>query len=530
MRKSYRGALPKPDKRGYVRPKIGDKRFTVGNVRHVGDAEMERRHDALRDLFDRQCECHNLDHWSAAILPYAEKIAKGDRLIFRVSEFAKDHVGQASEEAQHLQELRQLGLDISADDPTAIVRGEKEFQDLLRSKVREEVARAISKTDAYFDEFPSGLVQRLNSSTPSDETKLEVKTFYQAIDAYRSHRMATGKKQDNGNASPSVQNDLRISKRLKKEMSDFAIWETSDKNQLDELFAYWRNRPVSKKTGDRISDSHSKHTMNTLWSIFVFIDESSRWNWELPKGAGRIDRTPISLDSDRKKRRSRRISQSIYDPDQLALIAKNLDRLGKLILGVSVNCAMQPAEIGRLEVDDLYTAHPETNVKGDWVVFDRPKTHEYGEWKLWAEVAELAAWGRQRAITLGCDRLVVTETGQSWYREDWTHPATNFCDWWQESPANKNHKCGVVTKLSREVSGFPRYTIKYLRKILPTLVRPTYGNEIADLINARKVDRHGRVSGRDTDRYADRLYDEAAEAVLAQREHFRPFLDALKCD
>ena len=42
------------------------------------------------------------------------------------------------------------------------------------------------------------------------------------------------------------------------------------------------------------------------------------------------------------------------------------------------------------------------------------------------------------------------------------------------------------------------------------------------------VDRSGRVAGRDTDRYADRLYDEAANAMLELEEHFRPFLDALK--
>jgi hypothetical protein len=59
-------------------------------------------------------------------------------------------------------------------------------------------------------------------------------------------------------------------------------------------------------------------------------------------------------------------------------------------------------------------------------------------------------------------------------------------------------------------------------------VRPKYGKEIADLVNARKVDRSGRLGGRDTDRNADRLYDEAAEAVMNLQDHFRPFQDALK--
>ena len=49
--KTYRGKLPKPDKRGYVRPEIGDNRFTVGNVRSDSQGEMERRRDAVADPF-----------------------------------------------------------------------------------------------------------------------------------------------------------------------------------------------------------------------------------------------------------------------------------------------------------------------------------------------------------------------------------------------------------------------------------------------------------------------------------------------
>lgn len=72
-----------------------------------------------------------------------------------------------------------------------------------------------------------------------------------------------------------------------------------------------------------------------------------------------------------------------------------------------------------------------------------------------------------------------------------------------------------------------RYTIKTLRKILPHLIRPKYGKEVADLVNARHVDDDGRIAGSDTDRYADRLYDNVAEAIREMEPHFRPFLDAL---
>lgn len=312
-------------------------------------------------------------------------------------------------------------------------------------------------------------------------------------------------------------------------MDDLPVWEI-DRTKLDEMFGHWRNRPVSSKTGKRIASDTAKHLMDTLWSVLTWIDETDDWKWSLPNGAKRIRRTPEQIDSDRKKLRTRRISASTYTPDQLAIIASKLDRFGKMILGISVNCAMQPAEVGRLEVDDIYSEHPETKQKGDWIVFDRPKTHEYGEWLLWPEVAELARWGQDRSRQLGCHRIVVSENGKPWYREDWKNPETCFSKWWQQVPSKTSRGMGIVTRLNKEDPEFPRLTIKYLRKILPNMVRPRHGKEIADLINARKIDRSGRTDGRDTDRYADRLYDNATDAVCELRDRFRPFLEALQHD
>lgn len=121
MPKTYRGRLPKPDNRGYVRPEIGDKRFNLGNVRDVSTGQMERRLSALRDLFDRQCKHQKIDFWSAFILPFAKKVAAGERLTLHVSDYARSHNGQASEEAQGLQMLRDLGLDKGA----AVVRNHR---------------------------------------------------------------------------------------------------------------------------------------------------------------------------------------------------------------------------------------------------------------------------------------------------------------------------------------------------------------------------------------------------------------------
>jgi hypothetical protein len=68
-------------------------RFAVGNVHSISNGEMTRRLNSICDLFDRQCEFHKVDYWSAFLLPFAKKIAAGERLTFHVSQRAKREDG-----------------------------------------------------------------------------------------------------------------------------------------------------------------------------------------------------------------------------------------------------------------------------------------------------------------------------------------------------------------------------------------------------------------------------------------------------
>lgn len=353
MRKTYRGKLPDADKRGYVRPEIGGHRFTVGNVRTDSQGEMKRRRDAVADLFELQCRQTGEDRLVEPFLGFAKKLASGQRLKLSVSDYARANVGQASEEAQALAAFREMGLDIVADDPLTIAKGEAELKSLIDEKVRSEIAKALANVGSRFQSYPQGLVGSLQTKLPTDPENLETRTFFEAIDAYRKHLLKTGKRQDNGKPSPSVQNYLDTARRLKKSMDDRPMWEI-DRTKLDEMFAYWRNRPVSSKTGKPIASDTAKHLMDTLWSILTWIDEEDGWKWSLPNGAKRIRRSPEQIDSDRKKLKSRRITANTYSPEQLAIIASKLDRFGKMILGISVNCAMQPAEVDL--VNELNTA------------------------------------------------------------------------------------------------------------------------------------------------------------------------------
>jgi len=531
--RQYRGKLPAPDKHGNVRPRIGGHRFTVGNIRDTSQGEMKRRTNALKDLFDAQCKSEGIDYWANWCLQWAKRIEKGDKLVFNVSPMAKteDAMGRgfAVEDAEVLSRIKKLGLDIAADDTDAIARGERELRRWLDNRITKRVTELIDEErERSTQGFDDSLADQMHGVAPADPAKAETRTYHEALQAFRSHLRQNGKKREGGKLARSPQNYIRWTKQLEGRHQDFPLWKL-DSVKLDELFAFWRNRPVSERTGNHISFDDSRHKLACLKAVVKWLDANSRWSWELPKNYN-FDTTPVALDSDRRKNQTRRVTTNTYTSQQLAVIAKQLDTFGKMILGLSVNCGMQPAEIGRLEVGDVYSVHPETQELGPWVIFNRPKTHEYGEWILWPEVAGLTTWACQRAKEVKAELIVVTEKGVPWYRDDWSNPETRFSKWWQAIPTEKDAHEGIVTRLNKTIDGFPRLTIKTLRKILPNHARPKFGAEIADLLNARKTDRHGNIGGGDTDRYSDRLYNEAKQALCELRTEFEPFLAALRED
>ncbi|MEZ5943977.1 MAG: hypothetical protein R3C18_21480 [Planctomycetaceae bacterium] len=531
-RRQYQSQLPAADKNGNVRPRIGGKRFTVGNIRTESVGEMERRRDALKDLFAKQCEELKIDKWANWILPYAKQVERGERLTFNVRQPSKtdDAYGHgfASEDATVLSRLRKLGVEVEVDDEIAITRGESQLIKMLDDRVTKLVTLLIQneRTGAALG-LDQSLVEKLNGHGPPPNADAETRTFHQAIKAYQQNIEKTGKRHENGQLARSPKNYLRWSRLIMEAHEDFPMWRL-DRDKLDELLAYYRNRPISSKTGKSIGYDDAKHKLDCLWSIVNWISDSERWNWSRPKG--KFDRKPNRTASDRRKNATRRVSKGTYTPEQLAIIVPHLDTLGKAMLAIGVNCGMQASELGRLEINNYLTVHPETEEQDDWIIIDREKTGEYGEWILWPETAGLVRWSINRAKRIGTEILWVTEDGVPLYRESWENPETRIAKWWQAIPSKSDSHEGVVTRLSRTIDGFPRLTFKTIRKILPNMARPKHGAEVADLLNARSVDGSGTSGGRITDRYADRLYDEAKEAIQSLEPTFRPFLDALAVD
>ena len=537
----YRGGLPKPDPSGAWRPYVGKyrngkpARFTIGNRRDISEGEARRRLESVRDLFDKQCEKLGLTHWHGDVLETARQIAagqpgtiqfeKGDggfHLSRAFGRVAEKYTGVDPVRAFEDEELARLvfATGVPPDDPEHYRKVISALSELVRTHVQSAVAKI---TGRMTEKFGPAVVEKV----PSDPLDSETRTFHEALKAYRDHIEKTG---DRNEWQKLKSYPLRCQDRarwLESAHADFPVFQL-DLARMEELVAHWRNRPETA-LGKRCSLDHSRHMIDELFRVFSWLDNQPDWKWDMPKGAKQIKRKTVPLEQDFAAKRVRRITATTYTPEQLAIIAKRLDRCGKMMLGLAVNCGMGPAEFGRVEIDDIFPnqIHPEANLLGldwiaNWIMFDRRKTGEYGEWLLWSPVADLLKWGIERSRSLGVKRLAVRETGTSWYADHTENAAAYLGKWWQSQPSATHLQSGVVTAIAKEIEGFPRLTLKSLRKVLPNAVRTDFGKEVADLAVAHSVGRSEMV-----DRYSDKPYRKLHEAIRAMESKFAPFLETL---
>jgi len=541
---AYRGKLPKPDPSGAWRPYVGrdrngkPTRFTVGNRREVSEGEAQRRLNAVRDLFDQQYEKLGLSHWHGDVLETARQLAagqpgtvqfeKGDglRLGRHVGKWFEDYFGLPDPVREY--EDKQLARLVFATgaspaDPEHYRQAMARLAEWVRGLVQKAVDDIVGPMSDRYGPVVIGDV-------PPDPLKAETRTFHEALKAYRDHIEKTG---DRNERHKLRSYPLRCQDRarwLKSAHADFPVFQL-DLARMEELVAYWRNRPDTA-LGKRCSLDHSRHMIDELFRVFRWLDDQPDWKWDMPKGAKHIKRKPVPLDQDFVAKRVRRITATTYSPEQLTIIAQRLDRFGKMVLGLAVNCGMGPAEFGRVEIDDIFfnQRHPEANLLGldwtaNWLIFDRRKTGEHGEWLLWSPVADLLKWAVERSRSLGAKRVVVRDNGKCWYADHAENSASYLSKWWQAQPSEADSHCGVVTAIAKEVAGFPRLTVKTLRKVLPNAVRPEFGKEVADLSVAHSMGRSAMV-----DKYSDKPYRKLHEAIRAMEQKFAPFLDALSQD
>lgn len=510
-KRAYRGGVPKPDKRGYYRPEVGAVRFTVGHKSEVSEGEAKRRLEAIRELFNRQAGSSESD-WHSTALDIAKQLARGQSPV--VIPPAAEDDNPVTEHVRgriygyQVREARKWLPHVAIDEPLH----QKEVAS-QRDWLRQEVQRTIS-------ELQGGVVEEAKRAAPADidPSKLELRSFFAALNAYRERLKKVGKRDSAGNLSTRVRKQIDRLRYIKEhQQKDFPLWQL-DYAELDEITAYWANRPPTRK-GKRCSREHARDMLKDWWAFLRWLDKDSQWLWRFPERAEELKRPPVKLPEDNTSEPFSTINKPTYSPNQLAIIAEEADDFGRALIALCVNCAFGASEVGQWSTK-LYVirkAHPHAATIGfrssdtdSWITGKRPKTGVYGEHLLWPEVAEAIL-----PFLDGRPVLPVTKKGSLWYRTHSSNPQTAFGRWWSR----------LVVKAKRKNPDLPEYPFGSLRDTFPDVIRSEIkgGGEIASLCL-----HHGSTTNDDLlNLYTKLPFRRLFEATEELREKLLPLLQAL---
>ncbi len=193
------------------------------------------------------------------------------------------------------------------------------------------------------------------------------------------------------------------------------------------MIDYWRSRPA-RRDGKPTSHDNSRHHVGELMRFFRWLDSSSAFRWQMPRGLERVERKITKTEGER---RLSAITKEIYTVEELAELNRHATPVERLMLYLGLNCATGAAELGRLFEGDflLHQTHPYaerrhfvSTPEDSFARFIRPKSHVFGEWLLWDETVRMVEWGLELSRRLKSDLLIISERGQPWYRERTKNP------------------------------------------------------------------------------------------------------------
>jgi len=266
-------------------------------------------------------------------------------------------------------------------------------------------------------------------------------TFHEALKEYYKYRTAHFTKA--GEFDSSGHYMLGLIENFQKRQPNVPL-AMLDFTHCQEIYDFWRNRPLNLRTNKPLSKKHCSSHIGELRRFFIWLHTSNKFAWRRPEDFDLIDTKVQKLSSDRRSIHD--IELKTYTVDHLKLLYKHALPAQRLKIIWCLNCAHGAAEIGRVGWEDLFLnqPHPWTNeglkIASDesdsWCGLLRPKTDVVGWWWLWPETVQLIQWWKtdlQRRIKREfkpSERIMLTEKGANLYRDSSRNAQSSFSNEW----------------------------------------------------------------------------------------------------
>lgn len=333
--------------------------------------------------------------------------------------------------------------------------------------------------------------------------------LHEAIDTYINE---THERQHHGVATAcSTRNISQSLKMCKRYLPDSPL----DEFGLEEVcrcLETLASRPVSQATRRRISPRTAENAMKAFRRFCRWLSENEQVKWTQP-----VDSLP-RIRVARGEMPGRH--QEPINIQQLATVTQQLDSLGKLIMGLSVNCAMSPIDLATAEIGDF---RPPAEGELRWCPRRQKHQHYAHSILLWTEVADLVRWGIRRARELNSERLIVSNNGSSWYTEAGNNPTARCSRWWRKARTNNGGFLDIGQSLANNQGEEVGYRLNDLRRVLPFHLECHHDGVITTFILGHQIP----VNQAEV---LDMLVVQSrADCAIKDLEsEFRPFLDALR--
>lgn len=424
-----------PSARGYRRG-VGHlqdgkpKQFDLGRDKTTA----ERRLNQIIELwlsnlcelgFDSPAPLKIKPFWQPPYLAAATQVARGEAAAIG------SRLADPETYVERLEALREAGVEISVDDPTA-------------------ERQALNDRRQHLERLQTVTLKRTGQ------------TVAEAVAAYEKHireeYTSGGELSDNGETI------VTRWKSIKKYLGDlsFDLSELTEA-RLKQIFGIFRNRPQTKYKKP-MSRKYAKDIIFEIRRFLEWLHFDKTYIWRKPEDYSRIPwRLKTKLESDRRK------DIPTFSYSDLALIWETANPLERCIIAFGLNGAFGADQLGRLTIDEI---------KLNLNIIDRIrfKNDVAGQWHLFGITRKALEWYLPRRPQpkpeINKQILFVTDLGNSFY---------------EKTAGNKRaktlpNKWGVLLKRVRKTNPeVPLLPFNSLRDTSINFIRQANGQEVGSL-------------------------------------------------
>ena len=335
-------------------------------------------------------------------------------------------------------------------------------------------------------------------------------TFHQALDAY------IAKLDKLPDESGWYNTQMKQTRRLKENLPDINLAQLG-LDKCEEFIDFWRHRPVIKEKTMAVTTCRNE--IIQLDMILDWLDRSEQFNWQVPRGFGKLKRKVKDADTSLP-------AIDTFTIDELKILWTYASPLVRLQMALALNCGFKYAEIATLAIKEIHlkTEYPgivrlgKPEGKSSWVCRFRRKTKVYGEFKLWPMTVSGIEWAtlnRKVPVKGKSDFLLITRSGRNLNA--------------RTSGKNKSDKMysswrNLFSKVKKEHGEIKYLPFKHLEKTASEWIRHEFGGEIASLFLS-----HGKPVKNDAqlEVYANKPFPKLFTALDALADYLRPVFESV---